>query len=197
MIRIIWGALLLVIAAITIGAQLDRQTRLSPNLAQTVPDPFRSFSQAHIVSAAMAAGPSAGAISQAEQLVRLRPMDAGHLRLLAQAQLAQNPTATGEQTLQLAGKLGWRDRATQYGMLRLALAAGDDREAARRLAAIWALSADREEMAALAPAILKQGNARTEFLRLLDADPRWETKAMREAPIILPAELVAIITKRR
>lgn len=182
MTRMIWPLFLLAIAVVATGAQLDRQARINPGWSQAVPPPIRSFSQANIVAALLDAGDIADAGKQARHLVRLRPMEAAHSRMLAQVQLAQDPNASDIQALQMAGRLGWRDPATQYGMPQLAMAAGDGQEAARRLAAIWALSTDRDAMARLAPKVLADGDARAEFARLLASQPRWHAKVEREAP---------------
>lgn len=193
MTRAIWPLILLVIAVIAAGAQFDRQTRIDPHLSGKIPAPFRSFAQANRVASALK-GPSPDvALIEARRLVRLRPMEANHLRMLAQAQLAKRNERTGAATLQIAGRLGWHDAPTQYGVLQLAMAAGDDAEAARRLAAVWAVSEDRKAVAPLAITVLASKASQAEFARLLRADPRWRAKVSREAPLILPSHLTQAI----
>lgn len=194
MIRAVWFLLLLAIALIAAGAQLDRQSRIDPDLSTAVPHPFRSFAQANVAADMLLGRDRTASLNAAQLLVRRRPVDAAHLRMLAQAQLADGQQQEGERSLQIAGKLGWRDGGTQYGMLQLAMAAGDHTEAARRLAAIWALSTDRDAMAQLAPAVLAHEDARAEFARLVNSNPRWRAKVIREAPATLPAELAQEIT---
>lgn len=194
MMRAFWPLFLFAIAVVAAGLQLDRQSRVSPDWSGLVPPPFRSFSQSQITADALPQGTPAQAVHEAERLVRLRPMGAAHLRMLAQAQFVANQDGVGVQTLQIAGRLGWRDMTTQHAMLRLALAAGDDAEATRRLAAIWALSDDRAEIAPVATAVLTRKAAQVEFVRLLEAKPRWRAKIIREAPLILPPHLAQAIS---
>ncbi|MBE5074515.1 hypothetical protein IM511_09375 [Erythrobacteraceae bacterium E2-1 Yellow Sea] len=194
MMRAFWPLFLFAIAVVAAGLQLDRQSRISPDWSGLVPPPFRSFSQSQITADALPQGTPAQAVHEAERLVRLRPMEAAHLRMLAQAQFVANQEGVGVQTLQIAGRLGWRDMATQHAMLRLALAAGDDAEATRRLAAIWALSDDRAEIAPIATAVLTRKTAQVEFVRLLKVEPRWRAKIIREAPLILPPHLAQAIS---
>jgi len=167
-----------------------------PNVLTTdkkVPAPFRSFARTNLVGAILEERSPELALTEAQLLVHLRPMEAAHLRMLAQAQLAGGHQQAGAATLQIAGKLGWRDAPTQYGMLQLAMAAGDDSEAARRLAAVWALSEDRKTVAPLAITVLARQASRAEFTRLLKADPRWYAKIEREMPLILAPDLARAI----
>ena len=66
---------------------------------------------------------------------------------------------------------------------------GDGAEAARRLAAIWALAPDSQPLGPLANAVLTRPDAQNEFTRLLASEPRWQARIIREAPAILAPEL--------
>ena len=189
MMRVIWPILCLAIAVVTIAAQIDRQARIDPQLSGHVPTPARSFAAAHLADAALQSASPEKALPQARRLARLRPMEAAHLRMLAQAQLAGPTPQLGEASLHAAGQLGWRDTGTQYGLLRLAMERGDGAEAARRLAAIWALAPRSRQLGPVANAVLARSDARREFTRLLGSTPRWQARIIREGPAILSPEL--------
>lgn len=189
MMRVIWLILSLAIAVLAIAAQMDRQARIDPQLSGHVPSPARSFAAAHLVNSAIQSPHPEQALSQARRLAHLRPMEAAHLRMLAQAQLAGPTPKLGEASLRAAGQLGWRDTGTQYGLLRLAMERGDGAEAARRLAAIWALAPDSQPLGPVANAVLARPDAQNEFTRLLASEPRWQARIIREAPAILAPEL--------
>lgn len=81
--RIMWIAALLALGLITALAQVDRSSRFDPVLAHAVPAPFRGFAQASLAGQAVAAGSGAAAADLARDLVRVRPMPAENLALLA------------------------------------------------------------------------------------------------------------------
>ena len=58
----LWILILLAAAALTAGAQIDRQSRYAPPAAELVPNPLRSFAQYHAASAAIASGDGAAAL---------------------------------------------------------------------------------------------------------------------------------------
>ncbi len=173
MIRLLWPALLLVISLIAVGAQLDRQVRNSPHLADIVPAPFRGFAQTELARRAIATKDATAAQAEARALIATRPVPADHLALMAQAKLLAGETEPALVLAQRAAHRGWRDTPTQLLMFRLALAADDGREMARRLAAMWALQADRRLLGELTPLVLAQPAARREFISILAAEPRW------------------------
>jgi len=136
--RISWYLGLAAIAGATALLQLDRQTAVSPELVGLVPEPFRAVSQARIAAESLAAADPAQALDEAEKLVLRRPVPAQSLRLLALAQYRAGQLNEGSLSIQYAAKRGWRDVVAQEAMARLALAAGDTAEAARRYSALLA-----------------------------------------------------------
>ena len=196
MTRILWPLIMLVIAAITAAVQLDRQARYSPGLSQYVPDPARSFAQYHIASDALANGTPEEALAEARKLVIRRPMEAAHLRLLAQAQIAVGDSDAAYQTIQQAAKRGWRDPQTQEAMLAVALSAGDDAEAARRLAALWVLDPKYDRLPLLAQQVLASEDARQAFADVAAGADRWRGRFLRSGNRALPPEFHADIAAR-
>ncbi|OGS50289.1 MAG: hypothetical protein A3J40_04370 [Erythrobacter sp. RIFCSPHIGHO2_12_FULL_63_10] len=194
--RMVWPILLLGVAVIAAAAQLDRQARRDPQLSPLVPGPARSFAQRHLAAEALAGNDKALALAEAQLLVQRRPVPAEHLRLLAQAQIAAGETEAAYRTIQQAARRGWRDRATQEAVLLIALEAGDDAEAARRLAALWVLDPGAERLPALAERVLESEEAR-ETLAMIAADaPRWRARFLATGGRMIAPGTFADITAR-
>ena len=187
---LIWSAALCVIAIVAVFAQLDRQSRYSPSLAQWVPHHFASFSLVPRLGIPNSDASKQDMLRQASALVARRPIPAEHQRLLAQAQLNFGWQDRSAQTIQRAGRHGWRDAGVQQAMLVLAVQAGDDRQAAVRLAAMWALSADREQLGRYAPMVLQRAAARQEFATVL-VDARWKRSFLANGLSVLPPQTFA------
>lgn len=66
-----------------------------------------------------------------------RPLPADNLVLLATGQAKEGKPDYAMLTIQIAGQRGWRDPIAQEAVLRLALAARDKPEAARRSVALF------------------------------------------------------------
>ncbi|MDJ0641449.1 MAG: hypothetical protein QNJ15_01400 [Erythrobacter sp.] len=196
--RLFWIAALLAIAFVTGSAQLDRQARVSPPLATIVPEPFRAFAQAQIASAAIVGDNSALALAEAERLVRRRPVPAQHMRLLANAQFMAEQTEQSAVTVQLAARRGWRDILSQQAMLELALAAGDEAEAARRFAALLLNNrTENEVLAELGERIFSdpEGAGRATFVEIVNGGDRWHDFFLRRGVQVIPADaFVGIVT---
>lgn len=195
-IATLWALLLGAIAVLALGAQLDRQSRYDPQLAPLVPSPFRAFSQYHLAVAAASTEDRAAALQEARRLVARRPLPAEHLSLLAQAQMRKDSAGVGLATIQLAAQRGWRDPTAQHARLRLALAAGDGREAGLRLAAIWALARDDAQLRDLAPLVLADENARQALAELLAEEPRWANAVWQRGPRLLEPAIMADLGAR-
>ena len=191
MMRVLWPAFLLVVALTAAAAQLDRQSRYQPHLAVLVPEAFRSFAADHLAVDAVRGADQERALRSARLLVSRRPVPAGHLSLLAAAQLQRDPQGRGLLTMEQAARRGWRDLAAQQAMLALALRAGDDAEAAARLAALLALGANEDELAALATDALARSGARQAFAEILASTPRWQSAVIVRLARLIPAPAFA------
>ena len=195
-VRIVWVGIVLVLALITTGVQLDRQARYSAPFATMVPEPFRAFAQARIASNAVVSEDTVQGLAEAERLVVRRPYPAEHLRLLATAQFEAEQTEASGVTVQLAARRGWRDTLAQQAMLELALAAGDDAEAARRYAALLLNSETQNELLTeLGTRTFSQpqGAARITLAEIVAGGDRWHEYFLRRGVRVLPADAFAEI----
>ncbi len=192
----LWLIALVLIGLVTTGVQLDRQARVSGDLAAPVPTPFRAFAQERLATRTLAASDSNQALAEAQRLVARRPLPAEHLRILAIAQ-ALNQNDTGSlQTLQTASQRGWRDPITQEAVLRLAIETGNHREAARRYAALMAMpNTSNPLLSELGEAALETPDGRSTFAAVLAPAKRWHRTFLRRGlPNLKPrafAELIA------
>ncbi len=195
--RILWITALLGVAAVTAALQLDRQSEGAPQFAPLVPAPLRSYAQAQIAAAALEGDDPAAALEAAKELVRRRPMPAEHLTLLAAAQAKAGEADAATFTIQLAAQRGWRERVAQETMLRLAVAAGDKPEAARRYAALFRNNATANELLMeFAPQVLGEpgGAGQAAFSDILAGAPRWyEQYLQRGAQIMSPAAFAEVL----
>ena len=191
--------LIAIAGAVTIGAQLDRQARVSPTLATLVPETFRAFAQAKIATEALQDGDAALAVKEAELLVARRPIPAENLRLLAQAQALNDQTSEGVVTIQYAAQRGWRDPLAQETMLRFAMAAGDEAEASRRYAALFLNGSTQDALLGEIGEQLfadPQGNATLAFAEIVGGSDRWPTLFLRRGANVLPPMSFVEIVER-
>ncbi|MBI1402426.1 MAG: hypothetical protein GC147_04355 [Porphyrobacter sp.] len=193
--RIAWFAALLAIAVVTTGVELDRESGRKPALAPLVPEPFRAFAQPRIVGEATRSTDAAQALAEARRLIRRRPLPAEHLSLLAVAQTkAQMPQAAAI-TIQVAGQRGWREPIAQEAVLRLALAAGDRPEAARRYLALLLESAASDALLReLGPPIFEGAEGepgRAAMAEVVADTERWPDLFLRRGERVMPAKVFA------
>ncbi|MCB2050445.1 MAG: hypothetical protein KDE63_03350 [Novosphingobium sp.] len=181
MIRLVVWLGLAVLAFVAIGAEVDRQSRYMPQLARHVPAPFQSFALAHETAAALDHGENRKALALARQLVRQRPIPAENLTLLAMAELANGKEAAGLQTISLAGERGWRVWPLQVTMLQIAMAEHDNEEAAKRLAAMWAIPEDRMVIDDYTAALLSTPEGREAFAVRLAEGGIWTRAFVQRA----------------
>lgn len=196
--RAFWVLCVLAVACVTAGVQLDRQARYDPRFVASVPDPFRAFSQRHATVEALRSGNDALALTEARKLVARRPMPAEHLRLLSLAEFETGAAEQSVYSIQLAARRGWRDRSSQQTMLNLAIAAGDQIEAARRFAALFARGGIEEtELRDFAQELFgpDSGTARAEFANILSEADRWQRGYLRKGPSVFPTEAFIEITQ--
>ncbi len=194
---IAWLLSLGFIAVFTIFAQVDRQSRISPAMARYVPEVFASFAQRHSAAQDLRNRNPEAATRAARTLVAKRPMPAENLRMYAQARALAGDEQQAAAAIVQAAQRGWRDEPTQRAMLEIALRAGDHREAARRLAALWARRRDRALLEPLANRVLVQEDARAEMARLLAEEPRWQASFDRLAPDLIDPAIRRDIEERR
>lgn len=195
--RILWLALLSALAGVTTMLQLDRQAELSPALAPLVPQPLRGYAQARIAATGIGAKDSAAALEEARRLVQRRPVPAEHLTLLAIAQAKAGMTDQAGLTIQIAAQRGWRDPLAQEAVLRLALAAGDKPEAARRYTALFLRSATPNALLQeVGPAVLEEtdGPGQRTLVDIISGTDRWHDAFLRRGVQVIPPAAFADIT---
>jgi len=195
--RIVWWATLAIIAVVTTALQLDMQSRRTPQLASAVPAPLRSHAQTRIVRSALAGEDATLAVREAERLVQRRPLPAESLILLATAQAKAGQMEAAARTIQIAGQRGWREPVAQEAVLRLALAAGDKPEAARRYAALFlngqTPDALLEELGRL---VLDEpgGPGQQTVTAIVVGGERWHAAFLRRGAQVMPPKAFSAIT---
>lgn len=187
---VLWRVVLLAIGIIAFGVQFDRQTRRTPAVAESVPELFRSDAQLRVAALTVAGEYPDLGLAEAEQLVRSRPLPAEHLRVLAEAQFAAGRVDQSALTIQYAAQRGWRDPLAQESMLRLALDAGDNAEAARRYAALF-LRRDTADslLEELGGPVLseKGGEGRQTLVAIVAGGKRWHNQFLGRGSRVMPA----------
>lgn len=195
--RMLWIALLFALAVVTTMLQLDRQADATLALAPFVPEPVRGYAQTRIALAAAEGADSAAALEEAKRLVRRRPIPAEHLTLLALAQTKAGMPEQAGLTIQIAAQRGWRDPVAQEAVLRLALAAGDEPEAARRYAALFLRAATPNTLLQeVGPAVLARtgGPGQRTLVDIISGTDRWHDTLLRRGVQVMPPAAFADIT---
>ncbi len=192
MIRsILWWAMLAGVAVVTIGVQMDRQAKRAPAIAATVPEPFRATSQFTVAAYALGDEDPAVALAEAQELVRARPLPAENLRILAQAQTLAGQVDAATLTIQYAAQRGWREPIAQESMLRLALNAGDEAEAARRYAALFLKNQTEDALLLeLGSQILASpgGPGRETLATIVGGGERWHRQFLQRSARVMPPD---------
>jgi hypothetical protein len=195
--RFVWFAVIIAAALGTAVLQIDKQSERSPALARLVPAPLRNFAQTEIAHRALAGEDAAAALAEAERLVQRRPLPSEYLTLLAGAQVKAGRAEQAAQTIQIAGQRGWRDPMAQHAVLRIALAAGDTSEAARRYAALFLRNTTPNSLLLeLGPAVLGEpdGAGQQTMVAIVVGAERWHAQFLRRGPDVMPPEAFAAIT---
>lgn len=195
--RVIWIGLLFALAVVTTMLQLDRQADATPALAPFVPAPMRGYAQPPVTLAATEGADSAAALEEARRLVRRRPIPAEHLTLLALAQTKAGMPEQAGLTIQIAAQRGWREPVAQEAVLRLALAAGDEPEAARRYAALFLRAATPDTLLQeIGPAVLTRtdGPGQRTLVDIISGTDRWHDTLLRRGVQVMPPAAFADIT---
>ena len=194
--RIVWFAGFAAAALLTTGLQFDMRARNAAAVAPVVPELLRGRSQVQITRKALEGKDAAEALAEAEKLVRRRPVPAENLVLLAAAQAKAGRIDLAARTIQVAGQRGWRDPVAQEAMLRLAVAAGDRPEAARRYTALFLRSRTPDALlTALGPAVLDgpDRSGRDTLVAVVVGSERWHPTFLRRgAKVMPPAGFVSI-----
>jgi hypothetical protein len=194
--RIFWF-MGLAAAGLLIGAlQLDMRARSASAVAPAVPELFRDHAQVQITRKALTGTDAARALVEAERLVQRRPLPAENLTLLAAAQAKAGQVDAAARTIQVAGQRGWRDPVAQEAMMRLALAAGDRPEAARRYAALFLRGRTPDALLLeFGPAVFdgQDRSGRDTLVAIVIGGERWHPTFLRRGAKVMPPAAFAAI----
>lgn len=189
--RWLWWLLLAAVALAAVGAELDRASAVRPQLSVFVPRPFRSFAQSPTAMIALASGEKGDALAEARRLVARRPLPAEHLFALALAELRSGHPRAFERAFRAASTRGWRYPPLQVTAAQGALASGDVRGAANRIAALWAADASNPLLPRLTAALLTAPGGPEAFSTPLSRTHVWSGNFISGAAAIGPAPAVA------
>ena len=195
--RIAWLAGLFALALLTTFVQIDRQSEATPALAALVPEPMRGYAQARIAGEAAEGDNPALALQEARRLVHRRPVPAEHLTLLALAQTKAGEVDQAGLTVQIAAQRGWREPLAQEAVLRLALAAGDKPEAARRYTALFLRASTPDALLReLGGEVLAEtgGDGQRTLVDIISGTDRWNDLFLRRAVQVMPPAAFADVT---
>lgn len=115
----------------------------------------------------------AEALADARRLVRRSPLPAEHVSLLAIAEERNGARDRSGVLVQKAAQRGWRDPIAQQAMFAIALAAGQHREAANRLAALYAVQEDQAPLGDLTSQLQATPEGRSALADALVAGGHW------------------------
>lgn len=199
--RLVWAALLLVLAALIAAVQLDREAGRNPALAPLVPEPVRNTAQAQLTMQAIDGADPVAALAAARTLVRRRPVPAEHLTLLAVALAKAGREAEAAATIEQAARRGWREPVAQEAMLGLALDAGDGAETARRFTALFLRQETPDALlTALGLEVFSAGAAagaaRKTMAEIVAGGTRWHAAFLLRGPQTMPPAAFAEIVNR-
>lgn len=195
--RIIWFAALAAIAVLTTLLQFDMASKTNASLAAVVPKPLRNYAQAQVTLKALGEEDAGHAVDEAQRLVRRRPLPAENLTLLAAAHAKAGAIEPAGQVIQIAGQRGWREPVAQEAVLRLALAAGDEAEAARRYGALFLRNPTPDSLLEeLGPAVFGEPGSigQQTMVAIVIGGERWHAQFLRRGPRVMPPAAFSSIT---
>ena len=188
--RIVWSLAIVLVASVASLAQLDRSARYSPALAELVPAPFQAFAARHLAAEAILERDGETALPLARALVKVRPVPAEHMTMLAQARGLAEDQPGALAALSEAIQRGWRDPVAQQSAAEAALLSGDFTTATQRISALLATEQLPDEMVRQLARLLQNEAGRTAFAAALAAPGRWQSNLpTRAADSVAPADL--------
>lgn len=171
--RAVYLVLLAAIGVVTTFAQLDRQSRKDPADARLVPVALRSFAQAQLAYQSIEDKDYVKAVKRSRRLVRIRPLPAENLSLLARSELLAGDETNALPVLAVAAKRGWRDPFVQYGVASFALRNGNYLVAAQRTAALVATGLGGDWTTVLLKRLLSTPQGQTALVQTIDDGGPW------------------------
>jgi len=163
----------LALGALAVGSGLDREARLQPALARSVPWPFAAEAALVRGRRLLAAGQYRAVADEAAAAIRAAPVDPESTALLGAARAGLGEAVRAEQAFLVAGRLGWRAPLTQFYWFERAAEVGDSRVAALRLDAILRASPALMENSGLLAPLEASEAGRAALADRLAAGPDW------------------------
>lgn len=173
MMRAVWAIVMIALGLLTAGAQIDRASRRQASLAPIVPPPLRMFAQERTTMATVRSASPATALAEAMTLTERSPLPAEHLTLLSIARERSGDRVGSGKIVQRAAQRGWRDPIAQQVMFEIAMAAGDNAEAARRLAALIGTQEEQAPIQDMTKRLLATPEGRKAMIAALAGGGNW------------------------
>ncbi|GAB7551060.1 hypothetical protein NRB_05570 [Novosphingobium sp. 11B] len=188
---IVWYSLIIFIALMAVGVELDRQGRGDLTVAMLVPDRFRADSLGILSRYAFERGDTVEGEALARTLVERRPIPAEALSLYAAGLIANGKEDTATGTLQIAASRGWRDRFVQRVVILSSLQQGTLQVAANRVVGLWRLGERSDWLKDLTRATLEAPGGVSAFENALIAHDKYlGTDFLLWAAVNLPVATV-------
>lgn len=189
--RCVWAAIILLMALVATGVQVDREARTNQTIAAVVPSAFAAYALETLARQAYASGDTISGLAYAQTLVRRRPVPAESLALLSYGLIATGKDEAALPVVMLAATRGWRDFYTQRLMISSATPAGEHEVAAQRLLALWRQRDTNPQTLYLTQNALADRATLGQFGRGTGAaDASWSTDFLVWATDYLPASSV-------
>lgn len=168
-----WYAVLLAIAIVAVGVELDRQARHDPAIGIILPAVVRGDSLESLTRSAFDRNDAIQGEALARELVERRPVPAEGLSLYAKGLLANGHVDLAASALELAAQRGWRDRFVQNVVVASALQNDEPTVAAQRVLGLWRQGERAEWLKDLTRATLTHHKGLTAFADALTDGPNY------------------------
>ena len=161
--------------------------------------PFRSFAQETTALIALTAGDSAAARDEAQRLVRRRPMPAEHLFALGLAEMRSGHPQAFAADFRAASTRGWRFSPLQVTAAQAALANGDVKGSANRVAALWAADSGNPLLPGLTKSLLAASGGPEAFAVPLAQTRVWSDNFLGAVPSLVEPSVAlrTVLSARR
>ncbi|KLE31419.1 hypothetical protein AAW01_07430 [Aurantiacibacter gangjinensis] len=177
-------------------AQLDRASRSEPHLASTIPDAFAANASGLRVEQAVLAGETEAALAAARQQIRLRPIPAESLSMLAVAANLSGDSDMALAALEEAARRGWRDPLAQLAAGEGALQSGDVEAAAGRVAALLATGDLQPQALDLFGRLVRTPDGRRAMAERYAAAGHWQVNSIPLAAAAVTPDLFADVMQQ-
>jgi len=187
-----------VLAALACGAAAA--DRVGVVLPRQVPAWLSSLSLQQRAAGALAAGRTREALASSAEAIVADPASVAPIALLGGVQVALSRPAEALQAFTVSAARGWRDPATQFYWLAVALQVRDDLVAAQRLDALLRTGTDLKEITPVMAQMEATPGRRAALAQRIALNPQWAVEATAAiADLHGPAlrRRVALLTRAR